>query len=462
MIDFKDKKIAVLGLGIEGEDVVRFLLKNGATEVTVFDRKNAGELKSLKSIPAGRQGLRFKLGLDYLKDGLTGFDVIFRSPAFKLSLPELVAAKKAGAIISSATKLFFDLCPAKIIGVTGTKGKGTTATLIYEILRAAGKKDLSANRRIFLAGNIGQPMLALLPRLDKKSWVVLELSSFQLQDMDVSPHVAVVLFITSEHLDYHKDTAEYIEAKSNIVRHQTKSDLAVLNADNPTAMSFAKLTPAEKYYFSRRKKIRGSYVMGGKIYLLGKLVGETSKLKLLGVHNRENISAAIIAGYLAGANSPTIKKAVFSFAGLEHRLELIRTMTGISFYNDSFSTTPETAVAAIKSFSRPITLIAGGSDKGSDYTELGKEIARSSVKKLILIGLMANRIQKAAISGGYRGKIILWPGKMKEIVATALAETAKGGVVLLSPACASFDMFKDYKDRGNQFKKYVKELSAQN
>lgn len=452
MVDFKDKKIAVLGLGIEGKDVVRFLLKNGAADVTIFDRKNASELVAVKEFN-GLKGLSFKLGPDYLKAGLKDFEVIFRSPAFKLSLPELVVAKKAGAIIISDTKLFFELCPAKIIGVTGTKGKGTTTTLIYEILKAAGK-------RVFLAGNIGQPMLALLPRLDKKSWVILELSSFQLQDLEKSPHIAVVLFITSEHLDYHKDTAEYVAAKANIVRHQNEGNRAVLNADNPTAMSFAKLTPAQKYYFSRRKKVRGGYVTGGKIYLLDKTVGETKSLKLLGVHNWENVGAAITTGYLAGANLPAIKKAVFSFAGLEHRLELVKTVRGISFYNDSFSTTPETTIAAIKSFSRPVTLIAGGSDKGSDYADLGQEIAHSFVKKLILIGLMANQIQKAALNGGYRGKIILWPGKMKEIVATALAETAKGGVILLSPACASFDMFKDYKDRGNQFKRYVQNISS--
>lgn len=452
MIDLKDKKIAVLGLGVEGEDVARFLLAKKVADVTVFDRKPAAELGPIYQ-ELQDKGITLELGPEYLKDGLKDFDIIFRSPAFKLSLPELVAARKAGATIASDTKLFFELCPAKIIGVTGTKGKGTTVTLIYEILKADGKK-------VYLAGNIGQPMLALLPKLTKKDWVVLELSSFQLQDLEKSPHIAVVLFITSEHLDYHKDTAEYVAAKANIVRHQAKSDFVVLNADNSTAMSFAKFTPAQKYYFSRRKKVKGGYVADHQIYLLGKTVGETKNLKLLGVHNWENVTAAITAAHLAGAPLPAIKEAVFSFAGLKHRLELVKTIKGISFYNDSFSTTPETAIAAIRSFDRPTTLIAGGSDKGSDYTALGQEIAKGQVRVLILIGQMANNIQKMVLKAGYQGKIILWPGKMAEIVARALSETAKGGVVLLSPACASFDMFKNYKDRGNQFKKYVQNLSS--
>lgn len=458
-MDLKDRKVAVLGLGVEGEDVVRFLLAKKATDVTVFDRKPAAELGPIYQ-ELQDKGIIFELGPEYLRAGLKNFEIIFRSPAFKLTMPELAAAKKAGVTITSDTKLFFELCPAKIIGVTGTKGKGTTATLIYEILKAAGPLRREASKKVYLAGNIGQPMLALLPKLTKKDWVVLELSSFQLQDLDVSPHIAVVLFITSEHLDYHKDTAEYVAAKANIVRHQAKSDFIVLNADNSTAMSFAKFTPAQKYYFSRRKKVRGGYVADHQIYLLGKTVGETKNLKLLGVHNWENVTAAITAAHLAGAPLPAIKEAVFSFAGLKHRLELVKTIKGISFYNDSFSTTPETAIAAIRSFDRPTTLIAGGSDKGSDYTALGQEIAKGQVRVLILIGQMANNIQKVVLKAGYQGKIILWPGKMAEIVARALSETAKGGVVLLSPACASFDMFKNYKDRGNQFKKYVQNLSS--
>ncbi len=451
-MDLKNKKIAVLGLGIEGEDVCRYLIKQGVKDVTVFDQKTPEEL-SEKINKLRINGLtNYKLGPDYLKNGLKGFEVIFRSPAFRLSLPEIVEAKNSGAIITSATKLFFDLCPAKIIGVTGTKGKGTTATLIYRILKKAGKE-------VFLAGNIGEPMLALLPRLGKDSWVILELSSFQLQDLQRSPHIAVVLFITSEHLDYHKSTQEYIQAKSNIVRNQKKEDYAILNADNKTSRSFFRLTPAQTYYFSRQKKVNGGYVKDGKIFIFSSLVGQTEKLLLPGEHNWENVCAAITASWCAGADLAAIKKAAFSFKGLEHRLELVRTIGGVSFYNDSFSTTPETAIAAIKAFNQPIILIAGGSEKGSDYTLLGKEIAQSSVKILILIGKTAQKIKKVVQKARFQGKIIYKPGGMKKIVARAFSEAKRGDVVLLSPACASFDMFESYKDRGLQFKKYVSSLS---
>ncbi len=403
---------------------------------------------------AGNQAIfNFKLGQDYLKDGLEGFDIIFRSPAFKLSLPELLEAKKKGAVISSTTKLFFDLCPGKIIGVTGTKGKGTTSSLINEILKKAGKK-------VFLAGNIGEQMLALLPKLTPESWVVLELSSFQLQDLRKSPHISVVLFITSEHLNYHQSTQEYIEAKSNIVRHQLKTDFAVLNADNQTSASFGQKTKAKVYYFSREKRVNGGYVMNGEIFLLSKLIGIANKLKLKGEHNWDNICAAAVASLLAGADTGSIRKVVFSFPGLEHRLELVDEIKGVKFYNDSFSTTPETAVAAIKSFHEPIILIAGGSEKGSVYTQLGKEIAKSSVKCLILIGEMAQKIKNAVGSAGFSGKMIVQPRDMEEIVKSAFEESLRGDVVLLSPACASFGMFQNYKDRGNQFKYYVKTLKG--
>lgn len=449
MIDFSREKVAILGLGIEGQDLCRFLFKKRA-KITVFDQKRASELgrayQKFKKFP-----IKFKLGKNYLAGGLEGFDFIFRSPAFPFSLPEIVKAQKAGAVVLSATKLFFKLCPGKIIGVTGTKGKGTTATLIGRILKTAGED-------VYLAGNIGQPMLTLLPKLTEQSWVVLELSSFQLQDADKSPHLAVVLFITSEHLDYHHDTEEYIRAKSNVVRYQKKNDFAVLNADNPVSSSFALLTEAKVFYFSRRQKVNGSYVKNNKIFLFNHLIGEVEKLQLLGSHNWENVCAAITASWLAGADISSIRKATFSFSGLEHRLELVRKLKRVSFYNDSFSTTPETAIAAIQAFRKPIVLIAGGSEKGSDYCQLGKEIRKSSVKTIILIGQTAAQIKKVVQKAGFHGKIIYKPVGIKKIVKVAFEESEPGDIILLSPACASFDMFKNYKDRGEQFKKYAKAL----
>lgn len=447
--DFSGKKIAILGFGLEGQDLCRFFLEKKA-EITVFDQKRASELGK-EYFEFKNQGVGFGLGKNYLKSGIKNFDIIFRSPGFRRFLPEILEAEKAGVKISSATKLFFELCQAKIVGVTGTKGKGTTSTLIYQILKRAKEEA-------FLAGNIGQPMLALLPKLTGSSWVVLELSSFQLQDLNKSPHIAVVLFVTSEHLDYHQSRKEYILAKENIVCHQEKGGFAILNADNATSSSFASLTPAQTFFFSRKTKVEGAYVKDEKIFLFGQLVGSTKGLQLRGRHNWDNVCAAATAAWVAGAKTETIKKAVFAFRGLEHRLELVKKTRDVAFYNDSFSTTPETAIAAIRSFKEPVILIAGGSEKGSSYRGLGKEIVKSSVKVLILIGQTADRIKKAAIQADFRGEVIYKPGKMREIVKVAFQKAGPGDIVLLSPACASFDMFANYKDRGVQFKREVKRL----
>ncbi|MFC1727776.1 UDP-N-acetylmuramoyl-L-alanine--D-glutamate ligase [Patescibacteria group bacterium] len=450
MVQFQGKKVAVLGLGLEGQDAARFLLEKKA-KVTVFDQKSMSQLgKPFQEFK--QKGIDFVLGKKCLAK-LSGFEMIIRSPGFHRHLPAILAAEKKGAQISSVTKLFFDLCPGKIIGVTGTKGKGTTATLIHQILR----KD---KKQVSLAGNIGRPMLSLLPSLKSSSWVVLELSSFQLMDIDQSPHIGVVLFITREHLDYHLDVLEYTEAKSGIVRYQQKNDFAVLNADSPTSFSLAAKTKASVHYFSRQKKVNGSYVINKSIYLKDKLVGKTKNLKIRGQHNWENVCAASLASHLAGASLNSIKKAVFSFKGLEHRLELVRVIKQVLFFNDSFSTTPETTMAAIRSFNEPIVLIAGGSEKGSDYTQLGKEISCSTVKTLILIGEMAEKIHQKVIKSDFRGKVILGPKNMEKVVGLALKEARKGEVVLLSPGCASFDMFKNYKDRGNKFKQDVKALKS--
>ncbi len=424
MNSFKGKKVALLGFGTEGQDICRFLLKQKA-QITVFDEKNQLELENvLKKFQ--KENLSFELGKKSLRKLLaSSWDFVFRSPGFNRFRSEIVKAGEKGALISSATKLFFDLCPGKIIGVTGTKGKGTTSTLIYQILKKDGKQ-------VFLGGNIGRPVLNLLPKITKNSWVVLELSSFQLQDLQKSPHIAVVLFIVSEHLDYHYDSNEYFQSKSNIVRYQNKDDFAVLNADNLISSSFATLTKGQVYCFSRQKKVKGSYVKNNKIYLLDKEIGSTNKLQLLGIHNWENICASVMASYLAGASLSSIKKAVFAFKGLEHRLEFVRNFKGVSFYNDSFSTTPETTIAAINSFKKPIILIAGGSEKGSDYGELGKKISSSTVKTLILIGQMAQRIRDSVLKAGFRGEIIFRPSKkMKEIVGLAFRKANFGEVVLL-------------------------------
>ena len=429
MNGFIGKKVAVLGLGIEGKDVINFLLDKGA-KITLFDRKEETDI-DFGGIEKAR--IEIVTGENYLSGGLTGFDYIVRSPGVYRYNSEIVDAEKAGTVVTSAIKIFFDECPCKIIGVTGTKGKGTTSTLIYDIFKAD-------NRDVFLSGNIGKPYLELLPKLNKDSWVVMEMSSFQLIDMDASPHVAVVLNITTDHLDWHKDREEYVNAKKNIVAHQKPGDFSILNEEYETPRSFAKAAKGKVIFFSKKT--------------LDKKFKEN--LLLRGEHNLENIAAATEVAKVSGVKEETILSAVRSFKGLEHRLELVDTIRDVTFYNDSFATGPQPTIAAIKSFSEPETIILGGSDKGLDFGELRAEIEKlENVKTLILIGKIGTKIGE-----GIAGKNIINLGKspMTEIVKSAFEATPKGGVVILSPAAAGFDMFNNYKDRGNQFKIAVQSL----
>ena len=461
-MNLKGKKAAVLGLSIEGVATTRYLLKAGA-RVTVCDQNLPQELEeNLKKIKVDE--VLLQLGQNYLKN-LNQFEILFRTPGMPLWHPELIIAKKAGVQISSQTKLFFDLCPCPIIGVTGTKGKGTTASLIFEILKTAGKN-------VFLGGNIGNAPTDFLDKLTSNSWVVLELSSFQLEDLKASPHLAVILNITSDHLfsvasdnpNYHLSQKDYLKAKENIVKYQKKKDYAVLNFDYQISRNFSQLSQGQIYYFSKKKKVKGAYVQNNRLFLNENLIGKTKNLILPGAHNWENVTAAICVAFLADVPISAIKKAVFDFKGLEHRLEFLREMEGIRYYNDSFSTTPETAIAAIRAFKKPIILIAGGSEKGLDYAELGKEIANSSVKTLILIGQIAGKIEKAVLNNQQSAisnqqlKIIKNLKTMKEIVKVATHNAELGDVVVLSPASASFDMFKNYKERGRQFKNEVAKI----
>lgn len=412
-LDFT-QKVAILGYGLEGKDAEKYFQTRGA-KITILDQK---------------------FDKNYLKN-LNDFDLIVRSPGVYRYLPEIIAAEKAGVKITSAIKIFFENCPAKIIGVTGTKGKGTTATLIYEILKKAGKD-------VYLAGNIGKPYLKLLPVLNPQSYVVLELSSFQLIDLDRSPYLAVVLNITLDHLDWHKSKEEYVNAKKNIVAHQSARDFAVINEEYFSSKNFARITPAKVIFFSK-KTLPEKY---------------KKNLFLRGEHNLENIAAAVSVAKILKIADAKIIPVLTSFKGLEHRLELVANVRGVTFYNDSFATGPQPTIAAIRSFKEPLTLILGGSDKGLDYDELGREIAKAEqVKKVIIIGKVGPLIIRSLNKAKYRGAIInLRQKPMAKIVQNAFRNTPQGGVVLLSPAAASFDMFADYKDRGQQFKKAVWDL----
>lgn len=423
-MNFKGKKIAVLGKGVEGQSSFEFLQKQGA-DVEVFDKNDSW-------------------------DNLSNFDLIVRSPGIKLDDLEKYKEK-----LTSQTKLFFDLCPCSIIGITGTKGKGTTSALIYEMLKE-DEKDA------YLGGNIGRPPFEFLHKLNPQSVVVLELSSFQLQDLEKSPHIAVVLMLTQDHIDYHGSIENYVGAKRNILRFQDSEDFAVINKDYPASRESDIHTKAKVFYVSREgEPEEGCFVKEGKVVIkkgnLEKEIVPVSDILLPGAHNWENVCAASMAASLAGVSDKTIRKVLKTFKGLEHRLELVAEIKGVRYYDDSFATTPYSTIAAIEAFEEPEILILGGSSKGADFSELGEVINNSrNIKTIIGIGQEWGRIKEVIKNSSI--KIVEGCQNMEEIVKKASGLAEDGDVVLLSPACASFGMFKDYKDRGNQFKSQVNNL----
>jgi UDP-N-acetylmuramoylalanine--D-glutamate ligase len=431
---FKNKKIAVVGEGIEGQSSFKWLKAKGA-DVTLLDEKQ---------------------GEDYLKD-LGKFDLAVRSPGVKISTLEKFVPREK---ITSQIKIFFELCPCEIIGVTGTKGKGTTSSLIYEMLK---KQGFDA----YLGGNIGLPPFEFLDNLSVQSKVVLELSSFQLMDLKKSPHIAVMLMVTSEHLNWHSSVEEYIDAKRNLLRQQNAKDFAIINRDYPATNESDILTNGKVYHVSREREAaeEGSFVKDGKVWLrteLGEVpVVDVSEILLPGKHNFENVCAAVMAACLTGVSVENAASVLRTFKGLEHRLELVATIKDVRYYDDSFSTTPETAIAAIQSFREPEILILGGSSKNSDFKELGEVISKSENVKLIIgIGGEWERIKAQITVSETPIPVIEGAKDMQTIIAAAYKLAVPGDVVLLTPACASFDMFKNYKDRGEQFKGEVLKLKT--
>ncbi len=457
--DLQNKMVAVLGYGVEGKAVAEYLIKHGIKPV-LFDQKPWSQWLEPEQEKIKKLELNFIFGPDMLKE-LKGFDYIFRSPGIKV-----VDVRKnisEGAIITSQTKFFFEHCPAKIIGVTGTKGKGTTSTLIYEILKENQLANLTPDSAkairsdLYLTGNIGKTSpLEILDSIKEIDFVVFELSSFQLQDLQKSPHIGVVLMTTVEHLDYHSSIKEYVDAKKSIVEFQEPSDFAIINSDFEGSAEIGKMGKGKKLFFSRKNKNNvDCFIKDGQIFLNEQPVNlDLNDLQLKGAHNLENICAALLATNCLGINLDVAIKAIKNFKGLEHRLEFAGEKNGVKFYNDSFSTTPEAAIAALESFTEPEILILGGSEKKSDFSELGKKVsAAKNIKALILIGKEAARI-KAEIKN-FSGKILEDAKNMQEIFEQIKSVAENGDVVVLSPACASFDMFVSYKDRGEQFKKFA-------
>lgn len=391
-----------------------------------------------------------QLGPDYLKN-LDQFELIVRG-APSIHPNDIAAANSVSTLdkVTTVTNEFFKVCLSKnIIGVTGTKGKGTTSTLIAKMLETDEKK-------VHLGGNIGIPPLDMLKDgIAPEDWVVLELANFQLIDIKYSPHIGVCLMVVPEHMDWHQDMAEYIQAKQQMFAQQKPEDIAIYFANDENSTRIASIGQGKKIpYFAAP----GAVVENGKIKIDSKVICETDEIKLLGEHNWQNVCAAITAFWQVSQNVSAIRSVVTTFAGLEHRLELVREHEGIKFYNDSFGTTPETAMVAIKAFQEPKVVILGGSDKGSGYGDLAKTVKENNVRKVVLIGKMAPKIREALDMVGYH-EVVDGGSTMSSIVEAARQQAQFGDIVLLSTACASFDMFKNYKDRGEQFKSVVQSLT---
>jgi UDP-N-acetylmuramoylalanine--D-glutamate ligase len=429
-------KIAIVGYDIEGRASFEYFASQGH-ELTICDQNHE------VSVP---ENVASVLGEHYL-DNLDRFDLIVRTAG----LPLRTILEKNPTIEAKVTTLineFFKASPTRnIIGVTGTKGKGTTCTLIARMLEAVGKQ-------VYLGGNIGVPPLTFLSKLTADSWVVLELSSFQLLDLQQSPHIGVCLMVVPEHLDWHSDMQDYVEAKKQLFAHQSNQDIAIYYAGNELSTQIAASGAAKKipYYTPP-----GATADNGAIMIDGQRICGIEELKLLGAHNWQNVCAAITATWQVTQDVAAMQTVLTSFAGLPHRLELVRELHGVRYYDDSFGTTPETAIVAMQAFIQPEIVILGGRSKGIPFDELAVAVAKHRPKKVITIGETADEITEKLRTAGYT-EIVPGGDTILEITQQAQLLAAPGDVVLLSTASASFDMFKDYKERGELFKEAVQSL----
>lgn len=454
--DIKEKKVAVLGIGISNIPLIKYLINLGV-DVTAFD-KNTSE--NLKDALAELEGLpvKYSVGSGYLTE-LKGFNLIFRTPGMRPDVPELMEALANGAELTSEMEVFLDLCPAQVFAVTGSDGKTTTTTLIYKILSEEGYN-------CWLGGNIGTPLLSKIDEVKESDKVILELSSFQLMTIKSSPSVAVITNITPNHLDVHKSLQEYIDAKKNIFLYQKAKDKLVLNHDNDVTKALSSEAKGECIYFSRAASLESGVVLkNNKIVVKSKdkeiEIVDVNDIIIPGVHNIENYMAAT-AATLDYVKPETIAKIAATFTGVEHRIELVREINGIKFYNSSIDSSPSRTIAALSTFKNKVILIAGGKDKGIPYEPIGQVIAEK-VKILLLIGATAPRIEEAYNNYVHQTDIesevkIIHCSSYEEIVARAYSEAVPGDCIILSPASTSFDMFKNFEQRGNVFKELVNRL----
>lgn len=450
LTSLKGKTVVVCGIGHNNVPVVWQLLQYGAN-VIACDRRTREQLGETADQLAAA-GVELRLGEHYLDD-LAG-DLILRTPGMKPYLPQFEEARRRGLTVTSEMELFFDLCPAPIYAITGSDGKTTTTSIIAGLLEKAGKT-------VHLGGNIGRPLLPDILHIQSDHMVVVELSSFQLTGMTQSPRVAVVTNLAPNHLDWHTDMQEYIDAKRNIVAHQQPGDRAVLNWDNEITAGFAEGLKSTVFAFSRLREVPNGAFLGGDGMLYAAQNGERApvlparEIKLPGNHNIENYLAAI-AAVMDVVPAEVIAAFAREFGGVPHRCELVRELHGVRWYNDSIGTSPSRTNAGLLSFDRKVILIAGGYDKHIPYDSLGKVAART-VKAAILMGPTGPAIQRAIQAADSRIPCIPVSG-MEEAVKTAHALAKEGDIVFMSPASASFDRYKNFEERGNHFKDLVNAL----
>ena len=444
------KNITVIGIGISNLPLIKYLVSLGAN-VTACDRRSAEDLGE-NYTELEKLGVKFNLGDGYLNN-LSG-DMIFKTPGLRYDVPELLKAKENGSIVTSEMEVFFEVCPSHIIAVTGSDGKTTTTTLIHKMMTDAGYKT-------WLGGNIGNPLLTDTEKMKENDWVILELSSFQLHTMRKSPEIAVITNISPNHLDMHKDYKEYIDAKKNIMLYQNEGDTLIVNADNQVTADIGKSANGAVKYFSRNGMadvyLDGNIIKRGIVEILN-----IKDIKIPGMHNVENYMAAIAA--VSGlVSKEVIVNVAKTFGGVEHRIELVRTLDGVKYYNSSIDSSPNRTINTLRVFPNKVIMIAGGKDKGIPYDEIGPALAEH-VKVLILIGATSDKIQEALdaeINKTGNGKDIevIRATSYEDAVNTARSKAHDGDVVLLSPASTSFDMFRNFEERGNLFKKIVNELN---
>jgi UDP-N-acetylmuramoylalanine--D-glutamate ligase len=456
-----DKQVLILGLARQGTALARFLAERGA-EVTVSDLKDqevlADQMAELADLP-----IQYALG-EHPISLLEGIDLLCISGGVPLDIPIIEEARERGIPLSNDAQIFMERCPAPIIGITGSAGKTTTTALVGEMCRAAGL-------RTWVGGNIGNPLICDLEEIKPNDWVVMELSSFQLEIMTLSPQIAAVLNITPNHLDRHGTMEDYIAAKRNILSHQTAEDLALLGYDDANARALALETAAELLFFSNGAEVeRGAFKTNGELTLrmgeADQTICKAAEIKLLGDHNLLNVLAACALAGQAGAPIEAMREVITSFTGVEHRMELTREWKGTRWYNDSIATAPERSLAALRSFNSPIILLAGGRDKKLPWGEFADEVVKR-VRRIITFGeagpMIAHTVEQRSREVGHQNgaalESITRVSTMEEAVSVAAGAARQGDVVLLSPGGTSYDAFQDFAERGDVFKKLVHRMA---